>query len=153
MTPSGGARNPYESYVFARNVDGIEPGFYHYSATEKSLGLVSDKVPNRTSDFLAQQDWADDMPAVIFLVAILERTMWKYSDPNAYRVVLIEAGHIGQNIMLAATAHGLSACPTAALDHDLISSYLGLEKLTHAPIYALTLSAPGEYDSEILKIN
>ena len=29
--------------------------------------------------------------------------MWKYDDPNAYRVVLIEAGHIGQNIMLAAT--------------------------------------------------
>ena len=33
---------------------------------------------------------------------------------DAYRVVLIEAGHIGQNIMLAATREGLSACPTAA---------------------------------------
>ena len=67
--------------------------------------------------------------------------MWKYKDANAYRVVLIEAGHIGQNIMLAATSHGLSACPTAALSHLAIKRLLGLDRLTDAPIYALTLSA------------
>ena len=66
------------------------------------------------------------MPCIIFLVAYLERTMWKYSDSNAYRVVLIEAGHIGQNIMLAATQAGLSACPTAALAHSAIKDLLGL---------------------------
>ena len=89
---------------------------------------------------LGNQDWADAMPCLIFLVAYLERTMWKYSDSNAYRVVLIEAGHIGQNIMLAATAHGLSACPTAALAHSAIHECLGLTRLTHAALYALTLS-------------
>jgi nitroreductase len=68
--------------------------------------------------------------------------MWKYEDANAYRVVLIEAGHIGQNMMLAATRHGLSACPTAALSHSVIKRLLGLDRLTDAPIYALTLSAP-----------
>ena len=53
------------------------------------------------------QEWADPMVAMIILVAILERTTWKYHDPNAYRVVLIEAGHIAQNIMLACTERGL----------------------------------------------
>lgn len=152
MTPSGGARNPYEAFVFAQNVEGLSSGFYHYSAVENSLGLVTRDVPHRPSDFLAHQEWADEMPAIIFLVSILERTMWKYADPNSYRVVLIEAGHIGQNIMLAATAHGLSACPTAAMDHDLIAKCLGLEKITHAPVYALTLSEPGEYDSAIVNV-
>jgi nitroreductase len=68
--------------------------------------------------------------------------MWKYEDANAYRVVLIEAGHIGQNMMLAATSHGLSACPTAALCHSAIKRLLGLDRFTDAPIYALTIAAP-----------
>ncbi|WP_265336217.1 nitroreductase family protein [Mesorhizobium sp. B2-1-8] len=56
--------------------------------------------------------------------------------------MLFEAGHIGQNMMLAATGHGLSACPTAALSHSAIKRLLGLDRLTDAPIYALTLSTP-----------
>src|SRR5690606_36510779 len=40
MTPSGGARNPYELYVYARNVTGLAPGIYHYSAAEHSLGRI-----------------------------------------------------------------------------------------------------------------
>ena len=80
---------------------------------------------------------------LIVLVADLRRTMWKYHDPNAYRVVLIEAGHIGQNAMLAATRHGLSACPTAALSQKRIREALGLARITDAPIYAMTLAVPG----------
>jgi SagB-type dehydrogenase family enzyme len=94
------------------------------------------------SKMVHNQDWADPMPAMILLVAVLERTTWKYHDPNAYRVVLIEAGHIAQNIMLACTERGLTACPTAALCHSVISQALGLECVTHFPVYALTLGHP-----------
>ena len=45
MTPSGGARNPYEAYVFARKVDGLEAGIYHYSALDHDLAKVSDARP------------------------------------------------------------------------------------------------------------
>ena len=143
MTPSGGARNPYEAYVYARNVEGLAPGFYHYSAYDHDLALVATNRLPKPSELLGGQDWADEMPCVILLCASLERTMWKYDDPNAYRVVLIEAGHIGQNIMLAATSNGLSACPTAALNHATIRECVSLKRLTDAPIYALTLAVPG----------
>jgi SagB-type dehydrogenase family enzyme len=143
MTPSGGARNPYEAYVYARNVEGLAPGFYHYSALDHDLGLVETNQRPKISELVGGQDWADEMPCVILLCAELGRTMWKYEDPNAYRVVLIEAGHIGQNIMLAATEHGLTACPTAALSHSIIRECLSLEGITNAPVYALTLCVPG----------
>jgi len=142
MTPSGGARNPYEAYVFARRVDGLAPGTYHYSAADHDLGLVRKSLP-KFSQLVGGQDWADDMPCLLMLVADLRRTMWKYRDPNAYRVVLIEAGHIGQNVMLAATRHGLSACPTAALAQARIRKALGLRRITDAPVYAMTLAVPG----------
>jgi SagB-type dehydrogenase family enzyme len=142
MTPSGGGRNPYEAYVFARNVEGLARGVYHYSALEHSLARVADLEDDDITSLIGGQEWGDDKPCMILLCAHMERTMWKYEDPNAYRVVMIEAGHIGQNIMLVATENGLTACPTAALDHARAKEKLGLKAITQAPIYALTLSAP-----------
>jgi SagB-type dehydrogenase family enzyme len=153
MTPSGGARNAYEAFVMAYRVDGLSPGVYHYSATEHSLALVSTTLPERPSALLSNQYWADDMPAIVFLIAYLERLMWKYSDPNGYRVALIEAGHKGQNIALAAAARGLTACPTAALQEDLVKSFLQVERMTQTPVYALCLSEPGQYDFTISSVN
>jgi SagB-type dehydrogenase family enzyme len=141
MTPSGGARNPYEAFAIVRKCNGIDPGIYHYCAAEQILERVDAFDPKTSiSDFFGQQEWLDGMAVVIVLVAVFERTMWKYQDPNAYRVLLIEAGHIGQNIMLMATEQGYTACPTAAMAHSKVSDLLRLKnKLLHAPIYALSL--------------
>ncbi len=142
MTPSGGARNPYEAYLFARNVEGLEPGIYHYSAQDHSLGKLAAPLPEYLSAIVGGQDWADNMAGIIVLAAHFERTMWKYDDPNAYRVVLIEAGHIGQNILLAATEAGIGACPTAALNHQLLFDVLDLpSRIMCAPIYAIAFGA------------
>ena len=150
MTPSGGARNPYEAYIYARNVVGLDLGFYHYSAIENSLGrLPTSRSPN-PSEFLAGQEWADAMPCIILLVAKFERTMWKYADGNAYRAACIEAGHIGQNIMLLATQHRLTACPTAAFCHTLIHDCLGISSLTQSVVYALALAVPNTDTETVL---
>jgi SagB-type dehydrogenase family enzyme len=150
MTPSGGGRNPYEAYVWARNVKGLPSGFYHYSALDHSFGLLPAVSNSQPGDFLGGQDWADRMPAIVFLIAEIKRTTWKYSDPNAYRVVLIEAGHIAQNMMLMCTHNGLTTCPTAALCHSAISALLNLDNVTQAPIYALTIGKPQPYADEII---
>jgi SagB-type dehydrogenase family enzyme len=144
MTPSGGARNPFEAYVVVRNVVGLAPGAYHYCGLAHALEPVNGDEPPALSALIADQDWADGMAAMIVLVAHFERTMWKYRDGNAYRVVLIEAGHIGQNIALAATRRNLTACPTAALSHSRIEKLLGVDDPLVAPIYALALGVPGQ---------
>jgi SagB-type dehydrogenase family enzyme len=153
MTPSGGARNPFECFVWARNVEGLCPGLYHYSALQNTLEIITHDCSALPSELLTSQDWTDNMPVVIFLVAVLRRTTWKYSDPNAYRVVLIEAGHIAQNIMLACTEKKLTACPTAALNHSLISEFLGLHNLAEVPIYALLVGHPRPQDQSAFILN
>jgi SagB-type dehydrogenase family enzyme len=150
MTPSGGARNPFEAFVWVRDVEGLAPGVYHYSALEHSLESVDCEPSLSPMEMVQGQDWANDMPAIIFLVAVLRRTMWKYNDPNAYRVVLIEAGHIAQNMMLACANNYLTACPTAALRHSEISEMLGLSDITESPIYALLVGKPGENTDTIM---
>jgi SagB-type dehydrogenase family enzyme len=149
MTPSGGGRNPYEAYLIARKVEGLAPGIYHYSAMDHTLGRLAGEAPENLSGLIGNQDWADGMSCIIVLAAFFERTMWKYDDPNAYRVVLIEAGHIGQNMLLAATDAGLCACPTAALSHELLFDMLELpSRITCAPIYAIAIGASAK-SSEI----
>lgn len=139
MTPSGGARNPYEAYVYVSSVSGLEPGVYHYSAFEHNLSLVTKELEFRASELVANQEWADNMACLVFLCAYFERTMWKYKEDKAYRVVMIEAGHIGQNIMLAATRNNCTACPTAALAHAKISEQLKLKSPVHSPVYVLAI--------------
>ena len=153
MTPSGGARNPYEGYVYARRVAGVRVGLYHYSALEHTLGEVAvDNLP-LPSEFVAGQSWADTAAAVLILVANFKRTMWKYSHPMAYRAVLIEAGHIAQNMMITAAVHGLSTVPTAALNDSLFERFLHLDRVMQAVVYVIGVgSVPtdsfdyGEYE-------
>ena len=152
MTPSGGARNPFEAFVWVRNVESLDPGIYHYSAIEHSLQYVAHCPDASPQDFVQHQEWADQMPVIIFLVAVLERVTWKYNDPNAYRVVMIEAGHIAQNIMLACTDKNLSACPTAALNHTEISELLDLKEITQTPIYAILIGEPEASTDRILSV-
>jgi SagB-type dehydrogenase family enzyme len=148
MTPSGGARNPYEAYVAARRVEGLEPGVYHYSAMERTLSPVAGEPPP-FGPLLAGQDWADGAAALIFLVANFERTMWKYHDPMAYRVVAVEAGHIGQNIMLTAAHYGVLANPTGAMDFEAVEALLGVSGPTKAVMYCLILGHAGPLESQV----
>ncbi len=139
MAPSGGARNPYEAYVLVQNVDGVAPGLYHYSAFENSLGLVSSPPPGTLVALLADQQWAARSAAGILLVANFDRTMWKYPNATAYRIILLEAGHIAQNITLAAAGNGLNSTPTAALRDRLAARLLGLNEVRQALVYAVVV--------------
>lgn len=141
MTPSGGARNPFELYVYASRVVGLTPGFYHYGALQHDLGLVrSGRVA--VPPMLGTQKWPAKAAAIIFLVAHFPRSMWKYHMPIAYRVVMMEAGFIGQNIALAATHHGFSAVPSGALKNSLIEEYLGIEPVESGAVLSLSLGRP-----------
>lgn len=138
MTPSGGARNPFELYVYANRVSGLETGFYHYSALDHDLGLIrAGKV--EVADMLGSQDWPGKAAAVVFLVAHFPRSMWKYHLATAYRVVLMEAGFIAQNIALTATHYGLSAVPSGAFNEALIEGYLGTPEVESGVILSISL--------------
>jgi len=91
---------------------------------------------------LGNQLWTKSAAAVLFLVANFERPMWKYHHAGAYRVTIIEAGHIAQNMMLVATNHGLVANPTGALSLDLVEATLGVGGVTQSVVYALVLGVP-----------
>lgn len=137
-SPSGGARHPVEAYVMALNVEGLEAGTYHFQAERHILERVNAKAsPALASAYCADQPYAGEAAAIFIMTAVFARTMWKYRHPRAYRVVLLEAGHLGQTFCLTATRLGLGAFCTAALKDTLIETDLGLDGIAESVLYVL----------------
>ncbi len=72
------------------------------------------------------------------LSAIFQRTRWKYRE-RTYRYVSLEAGHVGQNIYLAATSMGLGACAVGAFFDDELNDLLGLDGEEEAALYVVSV--------------
>jgi SagB-type dehydrogenase family enzyme len=135
-SPSGGARHPGEVYVMALRVDGLERGIYHYHARDNYLAKLPAKVsPRKASAYCADQPWFAGAAALFIMTAVFARTMWKYGRARAYRVVLLETGHLCQTFCLTATRLRLAPFSTAALKDSLIENDLGLDGVSESVLY------------------
>jgi SagB-type dehydrogenase family enzyme len=135
-SPSGGARHPGEVYLMALRVDGLEAGMYHYQAKNHRLARIPAKVsPRLASAYCADQPYFSRAAALFIMTAVFARTMWKYGRARAYRVVLLETGHLCQTFCLTATRLGLAPFSTAALKDSLIEKDLGLDGISESVLY------------------
>jgi len=137
--PSSGALYPVEIYPVVHNVEGLERGVYHYGVQEHVLELVAaGDLRQRVVDQGLGQEFLGQCAAVIFLTQILQRMRPRYQD-RSYRYGLVEIGHIGQNVYLAATSMGLGACGIGAFMDDDINAMLGVDGTEEAAIYMLAV--------------
>ena len=136
-SPSGGARHPIEAYVLALRVQGLDRGLYHYDAAGHRLELLRQgATATQVVRYLNGQQWCGNAAAVVLMTAVFARTQWKYPAPRAYRVVLLDAGHICQTFCLVATWLGLAPFCTMALADSRIEQDLGLDGITESVLYA-----------------
>ena len=138
--PSAGARHPFETYVLINNVEGLVQGLYRYLALEHALILVNDDPSiNKiiTEGCFGQKQVANS--AVTFCwAADIARTYWRYSE-RSYRYVLLDAGHVCQNLYLAAESIGSGVCAIAAFDDDGMDAALGLDGIHQFTVYIASL--------------
>lgn len=109
--PSAGSRHPYETYVRIACVVGIEPGLYRYLPLTHEL-LLLDQRPNLREELYVltdREDWAADAPVFFLWSCVPYRGEWRYYTMS-HKSMLLDAGHIGQNLYLAAEAMGCGAC-------------------------------------------
>lgn len=96
--PSAGACYPVEVYVVVHDLEGVDPGVYHYSAQQNSLY----KVNNLDNKFLLDESLLpeDRDASVQFIISsVLWRSAWKYSH-RGYRFCMIDAGHALSNFQM-----------------------------------------------------
>ncbi len=137
-SPSGGARHSLEAYLCVRRVDGLDAGLYHYRGDRHRLDLLAPGCTARDiGRFLPGQDGYRRAAVVCVLAATLSRVTWRYSHARAYRVILIEAGHLAQTFALVASALGLASFSTGALADSPLEAAFGLSPSTSPVVYAV----------------
>ncbi|MFZ1897068.1 SagB/ThcOx family dehydrogenase [Methanoregula sp.] len=138
--PSAGARHAFETCLLANDVDGLEPGLYRYLALSHRLCRVKTDPTLHIDIAHACLDQAFVMRCgVVFLwTAVPYRMTWRYGE-RGYRNLHLDAGHVCQNLYLAAEAVGCGVCAIAAFDDDAMAEILGIDGKEQFLIYLATV--------------
>jgi len=135
--PSAGALYPLELYFL------LPDGVLHYIVAEHAFERKSDRDQRAVlSDAALSQLSVRSAPCDVVIASVTGRTREKYGD-RAPLYVALEAGHVGQNLLLEATARGLAGVPIGAFDGPAVSRVLGLAP-EEEPLYIIALGYPPE---------
>ncbi|MGC8820352.1 MAG: SagB/ThcOx family dehydrogenase [Fervidobacterium sp.] len=134
--PSAGCRHPFETYVYAISIEGFEEGIYRYLPLEHKLVLhkkepyLREKIIRATLD----QTFVGSAAAVFIWTAIPYRTEWRYG-PASHKVILLDAGHVCQNLYIACEAINAGTCAIAAYSQKLMDEFIGVDGENEFVIY------------------
>jgi SagB-type dehydrogenase family enzyme len=143
--PSGGNRHPIETYLSIHHVEGVQPGLYRYLPIDHKL--VQEKIgPNLPEQLnrasLKQNSGSARKPyyfiqeaAVVFIwAAIPYRSEWRYNTAAA-KLIALDAGHICQNLYIAAGSIGAGTCAIGAYDQHKMNQFLDVDGEDEFVIY------------------
>lgn len=134
--PSAGARQPFETYLVINRVVDVPPGLYRYLSLEHELGFLraEEDLPARAAEACNQQTFVAQSAVTFFWTAIPYRTEWRYSIVSS-KLVALDAGHVCQNLYLAAEAIGAGTCAIAAYNQRLADALLDVDGEDEFVIY------------------
>ncbi|MHA2118103.1 MAG: SagB/ThcOx family dehydrogenase [Candidatus Thorarchaeota archaeon] len=140
--PSAGALYPIETYICVNRVSDLESGLYHYSVPDHELDFLKPgKFGGNVSRGALDQKMTEKAAVVFIWSAIFQRSKWKYLQ-RAYRYIFLDAGHIAQNLALAAEALGYGTCQIGAIYDDELNELLDLDGEDESVIYLSTVAGP-----------
>ena len=141
-SPSAGALYPIETYIAANNVEDLESGLYHYNIKnhlleEIKLGNFGAILAHTALD----QEMCADASVVFIWTAVFRRSKWKYSQ-RAYRYIYLDAGHIAQNLALAAVSITCGSCHVGAFFDEELNSIVGIDGTEESTICLSVIGHP-----------
>ena len=134
--PSAGARHSFETYLFVMRARDLAPGLYRYLPLENALLFVS-PVENMEDELTMAcfgQRYAGSGAVTFVWSCIPYRMEWRY-DLSAHRVILLDAGHVCQNLYLACRAVDAGTCAIGAYDQEKIDTLLGVDGKEEFAVY------------------
>lgn len=142
--PSAGALYPIETYLVINNVINVANGIYHYSINNHQLEEIKlgEFKQDITKAALGQR-MCLEANVVFIWTGIFDRSKWKYKQ-RGYRYIYLDAGHIAQNLALAATNLEMSSCQIGAIFDDEVNSIVEVDGINESAIYISAVGYPGE---------
>jgi SagB-type dehydrogenase family enzyme len=133
--PSAGARHPFETYILVNRVEGLAPGLYRYLPLEHKLAML-DEDPRvaREIHIACYEQYVAESAVTFIWTAVSYRTEWRYAALSP-RLILLDAGHVCQNLYLACEAIGAGACAVGAYDQARLDAILDLDGVEEMTVY------------------
>lgn len=138
--PSGGALFPVETYVLGNVLAGQPPSVYHYHPSAHALEHLWELPNDFSMSKVIRSSGTPLAGTLVVFTALWERSAKKYGD-LAYSHALVEAGHMAQNITLAASAMQVQNRPVAGCHDAYTSELLDLERDREQFVHGLLISA------------
>ncbi len=120
--PSAGALYPIELYVM--RPDGV---YVYDPASHRMKPHLDGDLRMKLQAAALDQEAVGDAPACFIVAAVIDRSAKKYGS-RAERYCYMEAGHVGQNLLLQATTLGLVGVPVGAYEDRQCAAALKLPK-------------------------
>ncbi len=136
--PSAGALYPLEVYVAALSVNGLTRGAYHFHPFRHRLARLGPLAWSDLQAALVDAAVLDHAAAVLIITATFWRSRFKYGQ-RGYRFALLEAGHVGQSLVLAAAELDLQALPLGGFYDRRLDAIVGADGLDEATVHAVVL--------------
>lgn len=135
--PSGGAMYPLDLYLGIGRCVGVESGLYHYDPFRHGLEqLGGEAMWHELAMLGATPSVQLDTSVALLVVACFARQTSKYGV-RGYRLAYLEAGHVGQNAVLAATSLGLRSLPYASFYDASVERLLDLDGVNESLVHAV----------------
>ena len=138
--PSAGCRHPFETYLSINRVEGLEPGLYRFVASQHKLVALQldDNFNDKLTDACVGQRQVATSAVTFIWAAVPYRTVWRYSE-RSYRYLYLDAGHVCQNLHLAAESINCGICAIGAYHDDQADELLGFTPPEMFVIYMASL--------------
>lgn len=142
--PSAGALYPIETYLVVNRVDGLAGGLYHYEVRTHRLAFLREDplIGMALTRAAMGQTMCQRAAIVLVWTAVVARSARKYGE-RAYRYIYMDAGHVAQNVYLAATALDLACCVIGAFFDDEVDAVLELDGPEEISVYMAALGRKG----------
>lgn len=130
--PCSGATHSFETYLFIMSVEGIKKGVYRYESLSHKLLFMFDidEIDTKVDEITLEQPFVPNFAkkaAVVFAWSTIPyRSEWKF-DIIAHKKILIDIGHVCQNLYLAGESVGAGTCAIGIYDQKAIDELLGLD--------------------------
>jgi len=133
--PSAGARHPFETYLWVKRVDGLKMGLYRYVALQHKLVLINegDYTAEMTQAAMGQKIAGECSCAFVWAV-VPYRGEWRYHI-GSHKPMLLDAGHVCQNLYLACQSLRLGTCAIAAYFQEPLDKIFQLDGEEEFSVY------------------
>jgi len=134
--PSAGARHPLETYLAVHNIENLPKALYRYLPIEHKLLFIKEveDLSEKVIDACLGQRFTGECAVTFIWTAIPYRTEWRYSTVS-HKVILLDAGHVCQNLYLASEAIGCGTCAIGAYDQKKMDELIGVDGYDELTVY------------------